>query len=61
MDNLWAAYAGLNAHILIAVGWFAASARGFAPAPEVLRMLLAAPLVVTLLVYLGLKLRRRLG
>jgi len=59
-DNLWAAYAGLNAHILIGAGWYAAAARGLAPAPDVLAVLLAT-LIVTLIAYAGLKLRRRLG
>lgn len=59
-DNLWAAYAGLNAHMLIGAGWYSAAARGLAPAPDVLAVLLAT-LIVTLIAYAGLKLRRRLG
>ena len=60
MDNLWAGFAGLNAHIVIGAGWTAAASRGFAPAPDVLGVMVAT-LVVTLLAYGALKLRRRLG
>ncbi|MFM8753604.1 MAG: hypothetical protein ACKODL_02750 [Phenylobacterium sp.] len=60
MDNLWASFAGLLAHTLISAGWVAAAARGLAPAPDVLYVLLAT-LGVTVVAYLGLKLRRRLG
>jgi len=60
MDNLWAGFAGLNAHIVIAAGWTAAASRGFAPAPDVLGVMVAT-LVVTLLAYGALKVRRRLG
>jgi drug/metabolite transporter (DMT)-like permease len=60
MDNLWASFVGVIAHILIGAGWVAAAARGYAPAPDVLAVLMAT-LVVTLLAYFGLKLRRRLG
>jgi hypothetical protein len=60
MDNLWAGFAGLNAHIVIGAGWIAAASRGFAPAPNVPGVM-AATLVVTLLAYGALKLRRRLG
>jgi hypothetical protein len=59
-DNLWAAYAGLSAHVLIAVGWNSAAARGLAPTPDVLAVALAT-LLVTVVAYAGLKLRRRLG
>ncbi len=59
-DNLWSAYAGLNAHMLIGAGWYSAAARGLAPAPDVMAVLLAT-LIVTLIAYAGLKLRRRLG
>ncbi len=59
-DNLWAAYAGLSAHVLIAVGWYSAAARGLAPTPDVLAVALAT-LLVTAIAYAGLKLRRRLG
>ena len=59
-DNLWAAFAGLNAHTLIGVGWYSAAARGLAPTPDVLAVLLAT-FIITLLAYAGLKLRRRLG
>lgn len=60
MDNLWACFVGLLAHILIGAGWVAAAARGLAPVPDVLAVLLAT-LAVTFIAYLGLKLRRRLG
>lgn len=60
MDNLWAGFAGLNAHIVIGAGWTAAASRGLAPAPDVLGVMFAT-LVVTLLAYGALKLRRRLG
>ena len=60
MDNLWAGFAGLNAHIVIGAGWIAAASRGFAPAPNVPGVM-AATVVVTLLAYGALKLRRRLG
>jgi hypothetical protein len=60
MDNLWAAFVGMNAHILIGAGWVAASARGMTPAPDVLSVLMAT-LIITLIAYVGLKLRRRLG
>ena len=60
MDNLWAGFAGLNAHIVIAAGWTAAASRGFAPAPDVLGVMFAT-LFVTLLAYGALKVRRRLG
>ncbi|MEI7571863.1 MAG: hypothetical protein WCJ52_01930 [Phenylobacterium sp.] len=60
MDNLWASFVGVIAHILIGAGWVAVAARGYAPAPDVLAVLMAT-LVVTLLAYFGLKLRRRLG
>jgi hypothetical protein len=60
MDNLWAAFVGMNAHILIGAGWVAASARGMTPAPDVLSVLMAT-LIITLITYVGLKLRRRLG
>ncbi len=60
MDNLWASFVGVIAHILIGAGWVAAAARGYAPAPDVPAVLMAT-LVVTLLAYFGLKLRRRLG
>jgi len=60
MDNLWAGFAGLNAHIVIAAGWTAAASRGFAPAPDVLGVMVAT-LVITLLAYGALKVRRRLG
>ena len=59
-DNLWAAYVGLSAHILIAIGWQTAAARGFAPEPDVLSVLMAT-IIITLIAYFGLKLRRRLG
>jgi hypothetical protein len=59
-DNLWAAYAGLSAHIAIAAGWYMAAARGFAPEPDVLSVLMAT-LIITLIAFVGLKLRRRLG
>ena len=59
-DNLWAAYVGLSAHMLIAIGWQKAAARGFAPEPDVLSVLMAT-LIITLIAYFGLKLRRRLG
>ena len=59
-DNLWAAYAGMSAHVLIAVGWPSAAARGLAPAPDVLAVLMAT-IFVSLIAYAGLKLRRRLG
>lgn len=59
-DNLWAGYVGINAHMLIGGGWSVAAARGLAPAPDVLSVLLAT-LVVTGIAYLGFKLRRRLG
>ena len=59
-DNLWAAYAGLSAHVLIAAGWHSAAARGLAPTPDVLAVALAT-VIVTLIAYVGLKLRRRLG
>jgi hypothetical protein len=60
IDNLWASFAGLLAHMLISAGWVAAAARGLAPAPDVLSVLLAT-LVITVIAYAGLKLRRRLG
>lgn len=60
IDNLWASFAGLLAHTLISAGWVAASARGLAPAPDVISVLLGT-LAVTVVAYLGLKLRRRLG
>ena len=60
MDNLWAGFVGYIAHIVIGAGWVAAAARGYAPTPDVLAVLMAT-LAVTLLAYLGLKLRRRLG
>jgi hypothetical protein len=60
IDNLWASFAGLLAHMLISAGWVAAAARGLAPAPDVLSVLLAT-LVITVIAYTGLKLRRRLG
>jgi drug/metabolite transporter (DMT)-like permease len=60
MDNLWASFVGVIAHILIAACWVAAAARGYAPAPDVLAVLMAT-VVVTFLAYIGLKLRRRLG
>ena len=59
-DNLWAAYAGLSAHIPIAAGWHAAAARGLAPEPDVLSVLMAT-IIITIIAYFGLKLRRRLG
>jgi hypothetical protein len=59
-DNLWAAFAGFNVHALIAVGWAGAAARGLAPAPDVIGVFMGT-LAVTLIAYLGLKLRRRLG
>jgi len=60
IDNLWASFVGVIAHILIAACWVAAAARGYAPAPDVLAVLMAT-VVVTFLAYIGLKLRRRLG
>lgn len=59
-DNLWAAYVGLNAHMLIGGSWYAAAARGFAPTPDVLAVLMAT-ILATFIVYAGLKLRRRFG
>jgi hypothetical protein len=46
--------------MVIGAGWIAAASRGLAPAPDVLGVLVAT-LVVTLLGYGALKLRRRLG